>query len=408
MLEPSKQTRYLFLDNIKVLFTILIIYWHTICTYVDVGWWYYKASNIVNPLKDPFFLIITALGGIFQTALLGLFFLLGGYFTPNSFERKGIRLFWKERLIRIGIPLLLYIILINPVLIFTLSKLNITPWNTDPRLQGTFITFYLNQFNTLTALIDFLSFAGPMWFLRLLLIFTFLYTMWYVLTKVKSVKKHLPKDFTIPKFIYLLLFTVILGLITFVVRIFFSIDDRPLEIPWGQFFQYITMFSFGVICMRYRWFEKITFKQVKTWSGTILISIVIIFMVFFIALESGTDFVVFQGGINIFAFVFSLIDSIICVGVLFVLIGVFYVKFNHQGLLLRNLSQSAYNMYLVHPPILIATALLFSSISLIPILKVTLVFILTTMFCYLTSYYLIERNSLIRNKKLSSKTVQVS
>ena len=69
----------------------------------------------------------------------------------------------------------------------------------------------------------------------------------------------------------------------------------------------------------------------------------------------------------------------------------FYTKFDHQGLMLRNLSTSAYYMYLVHPPILITISLIFSSITLIPIIKVTLVFILTVLMCYLTSHYLIEK-----------------
>ena len=391
MIEESRRTRYLFLDIIKVLFTILIIFWHTTVTYVDVGWWYYKAPNIVDPLTDPFFLIIAALGGIFQTALLGLFFLLGGYFTPKSYDRKGIGLFWKERLIRLGIPLLLYIILINPILILVLSKLNVSPWNTDPRLQGSFLTFYFNQFSSLSSFIDFISFSGPMWFLRLLLIFTFLYTVWNIFSRFKPFKKLIPKDFPIPNYTFLLLFALSLGLITFIVRIFFSIDNRPLEIPWGQFFQYLTMFSFGVICMRYLWFDKITPKQVRFWSITIIISTVVIFLTFIIGIDAGTDIIAFQGGINIYALIFSIIDSIICVGVLFVLIEVFYAKFNHQGVILRNLSHSAYYMYLVHPPILIATSLFFSSVTFYPILKVTFVFLLTILFCYLTSHFLIEK-----------------
>ena len=121
--------RYLFLDNIKLLFTILVICWHVTNIYMGVGWWYYQESNPIDPISYIFLIILVSFGGLFQTALLGLFFLLGGYFTPKSYDRKGGPGFWKERLIRIGIPLLIYIVLINPIMIYTLAKIGITPWS---------------------------------------------------------------------------------------------------------------------------------------------------------------------------------------------------------------------------------------------------------------------------------------
>ncbi|MFX1494845.1 MAG: acyltransferase family protein, partial [Promethearchaeota archaeon] len=166
----SKRIRYLFLDNIKVLFTIIVIFWHTIVTYFEVGWWYYKESNPVDPFSETFFLLVASIGGVFQTSLLGLFFLLGGYFTPKSYDRKGVRSFWKDRLIRLGIPLFLYILVINPIMIYILSKLGIPPWSTKPMLQGTFLDYYSSNFLSWENFINFISFGGPMWFLRVLLI----------------------------------------------------------------------------------------------------------------------------------------------------------------------------------------------------------------------------------------------
>lgn len=58
MNTESKRTRYLFLDNIKVFFTILMICWHIMNTYFEVGWWYYKESNPVDSFSDIFLLIV--------------------------------------------------------------------------------------------------------------------------------------------------------------------------------------------------------------------------------------------------------------------------------------------------------------------------------------------------------------
>lgn len=405
MKTEFQKIRYLFLDNIKVLFTILVIFWHVTVTYGEVGWWYYKESNPEDPFSYIFFLLLTSIGGVFQTSLLGLFFLLGGYFTPKSYDRKGVRRFWKERLIRLGIPLLLYTILINPLMIYVLAKLGISPWNINPMLQGTFLEYYLSRFVSWEAFIEFLSFAGPMWFLKVLLIFTVVYTFWRQITKLKAIQKKVPKLFSIPRYYYLLLLAIGLGFLTFLIRIFLPIDLRPLEIPWGQLIQYLMMFSIGIICIRYLWFEKMSKKHVKIWLIIIFISLVAIYIDFFIAIVMNVDLIDFTGGDNLHALIFALVDNIICMGVIFILIKVFYAKFNKQGPILRNLSASAYHMYLVHPPILVALSLGFASVNLYPIIKLVIVFLLTVMFCYLLSHFVIEKIHFKKNLKKDTERV---
>ena len=401
METESTRIRYLFLDNIKVFFTILVIFWHTMVTYFDVGWWYYKELNPVDPFSEIFFLLVASIGGIFQTSLLGLFFLLGGYFTPKSYDRKGVRKFWKERLIRLGIPLFLYVVVINPIIIYTLSKLEIPPWNTDPMLQEGFLKYFFSRFLSWEDFINFISFGGPMWFLRVLLILTAFYTLWRQITKLDSVQRKIAKEFSIPRYSYLLLLALGLGVLTFFVRIVFPIDVRPLEIPWGQLIQYLMMFSIGVICIRYFWFEKMTKKHVKIWLITIIISLIVIYIDFFIAIAKDVDFIDFTGGANLNAFLFALVDNVISMGVIFVLIKVFYAKFNKQGPILRNLSTSAYHMYLLHPIILIVVSIGFASLNLYPIIKLAVVFPLTVLCCYLVSHYVLEK---IHLKKLIRAT----
>jgi len=366
-------------------------------TYFDVGWWYYKELSPGDLFSEIFFLLVASLGGVFQAALLGLFFLLGGYFTPKSYDRKGIYSFWKERLVRLGIPLLLYIAVINPLMIYILSLLGISPWDTMPMLQGTFLDYYFSRFTSWIAFIDYISFGGPMWFLRVLLIFTAIYTVWRQITKLDSIQKRIPESISIPKYPYLLLLAICLGIFSFIVRIFLPIDVRPLEIPWGQFIQYLMMFSVGVICIRYLWFEKMTKKHVKIWLLTIIISLVIIYADFIIAMVTEVDFINFTGGLNIHSFIMAIVDNIICLGVIFILIKVFYAKFNKQGTILRNLSVSAYHMYLVHPLILVAVSLGLSPLILHPLIKLVVVFSLTIILCYLTSRFIIQKIHLIKN-----------
>ena len=262
--------------------------------------------------------------------------------------------------------------------------------------------YYYFIFQNLNAFIDFLSFSGPMWFLKVLLILTAFYTLWRQVTKIDIVKRKIPTEFHIPRFSYLLLLAIGLGFLTFLIRIFYPIDDRPFEIPVGQIIQYLMMFGFGVISVRYFWFEKMTRNHVKLWLITIIIAAVLIYLDFFLVLGVDADLVVFSGGFNIHALLFALVDNVICMGVIFVLIKVFYAKFNKQGPLLRNLSASAYHMYLIHPIILVSLSLGIATLALSPLVKILIVFPIAVILCYLVSHYITGK---IRLKKKTDSSV---
>ncbi|MGD9091597.1 MAG: acyltransferase family protein [Anaerolineales bacterium] len=391
MSKTTRRPRLLFLDNIKVLFTILVIFQHARVTYAGSGWWYYVESNPIDTLSLIFFISLTAIGGLFQSSLMGLFFLMGGYFTPISYDRKGGPSFWKERLLRLGIPLLLYILLINPIMYYVLSNYGIEPWSSDPTLQGLLLDYYISQFESLDSFLNFLTDAGPMWFLYVLLLFTAGYTLWRQITKIDSIERLIPKELPIPRYIYLLLIAIGLGCVTFLVRLVFPIDKFPLGIPAGFIIQYTMMFSIGVIAVRYDWFEKMTKDSIKIWSITIAAAVVMLSLYWFIFLGVDTDLSVALGGATIAAFLFALVDNIICMGMIFILIPIFYAKFNHQGTLLKNLSSSAFHMYLIHPPILVLVSLAFASVPLFPVIKLAIVWPLTVILCYLVSHYFLQK-----------------
>ena len=147
--EKPKKTRLIFLDNIKVFFTILVIFTHVRVTYGGEGSWYYYATLNEIILEDTFSItilyMIAGIGGIFLASTMGLFFLMGAYFTPKSYDRKGASSFWKERLLRLGIPILIYILIINPIIYYLLAAGGIKPNSLNPRTEGSFIEYYLSN-----------------------------------------------------------------------------------------------------------------------------------------------------------------------------------------------------------------------------------------------------------------------
>ena len=53
--------------------------------------------------------------GLCQAFFMGLLFLLSGYFTPPAYDHKGHNQFLKDRLIRLGIPMVIFVGLVEPV-----------------------------------------------------------------------------------------------------------------------------------------------------------------------------------------------------------------------------------------------------------------------------------------------------
>jgi glucans biosynthesis protein C len=44
--------------------------------------------------------------------------LIAAYFTPGSYDRKGATSFLRDRLVRLGISLLLYYLLLEPLVVY--------------------------------------------------------------------------------------------------------------------------------------------------------------------------------------------------------------------------------------------------------------------------------------------------
>ncbi|HEY0088195.1 MAG TPA: acyltransferase family protein, partial [Candidatus Lokiarchaeia archaeon] len=98
MNEEKKTTRMLFVDNLRILLTILVLAHHTMITYGAAGGWYYR-----DPYTDELTSIILTICVAFNQAFfMGLFFFISAFFVPGSYDRKGPTQFLKDRFIRLG------------------------------------------------------------------------------------------------------------------------------------------------------------------------------------------------------------------------------------------------------------------------------------------------------------------
>ncbi len=168
MRNMMKTERFLYVDNLRLTMTVLVVMIHLAVTYSGIGGWYYYDVKELNTLSTLFFLYFESFT---QSYFMGFLFLIAGYFAAHAYNRKGFSRFVKGRLFRLGIPTLFYMLIISPL------TMGITM--NHPNLED-----YLNYLRTF----QFIEGSGPLWFALALLIFCIIYAV------VRVIKEGSNKD----------------------------------------------------------------------------------------------------------------------------------------------------------------------------------------------------------------------
>lgn len=366
--------RLLFVDNLRILLICGVLVVHLDDTYGAIGSWDYHDPGS-NLLTGTLLSIPNAIG---MACGMGLFFLLAGYFTPGAYDRKGFKRFLQDRLLRLGLPLLLYDLLIHPLVVYIASG-----------LHGSYWSFYS------TYLLQMRGVMGVVWFLAVLLLFDLLYAAWRRQTRNSKSAPARTEEF--PSYLAIFGFIFVLGLLTFIVRIWWPAGwiFLPLNVPVGYLPQYISLYILGVIAYRHNWFFELTPKMGRDWSLIALVATLIIFgglvfpsVMMQEAQAAGTRQagLAVAGGFNVFAFGYALWESFMAVGVGIGLLVLFRQRLHHQGRLAKNLAATVYIVYLIHAPVMVGFAYAFHVVALYPLLKWAIAVLITIPLCFLIGF----------------------
>ena len=110
-----------YLDNLKVVLIAAIIALHGIAGYAGTleVWTYTEMREVtLSPAAEIAVVLLALPIGLFLIALL---FLVAGLLTVPSIGRKGPSRFAQDRLIRLGIPFAVYVLLIQPTVVYALE-----------------------------------------------------------------------------------------------------------------------------------------------------------------------------------------------------------------------------------------------------------------------------------------------
>ena len=365
--------RLLFVDNFRILLICGVLVVHLNVTYGGIGPWMYR-NPVAPDMVTAMFLSI--LSGVGLACGMGLFFLLAGYFTPRSYDRKGGAAFVRDRLIRLGLPWLVYSLL-QPLVYYIAYGLPISFWS-----------FYLLYLQRVGSIAD-----GPIWFVELLLGFSLVYAAWRWFARSRfqtaSGTGSVPASWVIFGFI------LGLGLLSFVVRLWWpaSFQPKPFSVPLGYLPQYVSLYVLGIVASRRNWLFTLTPKMGRNWSLIAGLATLLIFggvVLPSILQEAGTAGMqlagyAIEGGFNWLAFGYALWESFMVVGLGIGLLVLFRERWNHQGRLAKGLAASVYTVYLIHPVVLVGFAYAFHVVALYPLLKWAIAALVTIQLCFLLS-----------------------
>ena len=358
----SSSSRMFFLDNIRIYLTILVILHHAALAYGGMGGW-----AIRDPMVDdisPIFL--TIFNAINQSYFMTAFFLLAGYFTPRSLEKKKGKQFLSERLIRLGIPILIYTTLI----------ININQY---------IISIYGAPFQPVIAYEP-----GHLWFLQLLLLFAVIYVLYKWLVgrfprklSIQIYRENFPPDSL------LLLSIVILSILTFTLRLVLPVGEtiRVLNIQPAHVSHYVFAFFVGVLAYRGDWFRRLTREQGRRWGLIALVVLPLLFVIMILGgvLESDENLVKFLGGFHWQSLVYAVWETFMMVGVIVFLLYFFRERFNQAGSVAKIMAVSVFTVYIIHQAVLYFLHTLFLPVSIPTIVKFILVSLIAVPLCFLLS-----------------------
>ena len=375
--EPAEAGRLLFVDNIRWVLMVLVVLIHVAVTYADLGdFWYYREGRELD-LATGF--TLGALCSFIQAFSMGLFFFLAGTFLPSAYDRKGAGKFAADRLVRLGVPTLFFMLVLHPLTeIIRDAFLG--------RLPANLLQDYASYIRSL----EFLSESGPLWFALALLVFSLLYALVRrAIGRQRNAEATAEgsaagqRGLTHGKVIALF---VAIAALSFLVRIWFPFGRDIFNMKPAYFPQYILLFAAGIWAARNRFFLRLPDRIARTWLRVALfagIPLWPIMMVIGGVQEHGLA--PFFGGLHWQAAAYALWDTLFCVGMVLGLVALFRRRFNRQGLVSRYAADNTFGVYVFHTPLVVLITLLLKDWPAYPMLKFVVALLLALPICFLAS-----------------------
>jgi Acyltransferase family len=317
-----------FIDRLRVVLTALVIAHHAAITYGASGGWFYRE---VTDAGAPSSLMLTVLTAVNQAFFMGMFFLLAGAFTPASWRKKRTARYVSERLLRLGVPILVFGFVLGP-----LSAALAGAPEGKPVLER-----WVNMIVSGSFII------GPLWFALALLIFALGWVAWASWRGVRHVKASGPNNEPPSWPAWLLL-----------IRQWVPVGETVFGLQLGYFASYMFLFALGCRAAAGRWLERVSEQQARGWGFVSLLTLPCLFIAVAAAGALEGKPVNFSGGLGLTAVVYAFWEPLVAWGIIASLLYTFRTRFNRPNERWGRWSNQAYGAFIVHAPVLVGLSVL--------------------------------------------------
>jgi hypothetical protein len=276
----------------------------------------------------------------------------------------------RERALRLGIPLIVYFLLLSPVTIALAAS---------ARGRNFFKALVYNWMHGVME-------PGPLWFCQSLLIFASLYLA------ARALAPGL-KRFTAPSFpsnATLALAALGTGAAAFLLRLLWPTGTTLLYLQLGYFASYVVLFAAGCLAAPWPSLDEAPAPQRRVWIAIACVTFPLMPIAFVlgghVAWLAGSQ----SGGWNLQAAVYAFWEPFLAWGVIMGLLHLYTRRLKAPGQVWRSLSRRAYAIYIIHPPVLVALALSWRSAAAPPALKFLVTGTATCLACYLLAGLLLK------------------
>lgn len=397
------ENRVIFFDNLRFLLVLCVVLQHSSNAYSNVLWWPVADDNTS--------IFVEWLRAFIDAFAMPLLFYIAGYFAVPAINKKGVATFLKGKLKRLGIPWLICILTICPILplIYHYTRDNFvistSYWDLWVDLMKNASEFNIGIIFSMNELMQNNQFYQRyMWFLSLLLLFFFVFSAIYSLNRSWFNSINQPVTPEAPSVLSTLKILVVVGFLTFfcsfimIGTMFFLAPKLSNPEPFftlgnviqfrpSRLFLFIIYFALGILTFKRKWIERGRFPgHFRTW----LISFVIILIAFFYArnlmLNGPEDLK------KIFGPVFFFFLNFLTISTLGLSTSLALKYWNRPTALNQNLASNSYNIYLSHYIFIIIFQLALFPVEWMPsLLKFMVISVFGLLSSFAVSRYLLQK-----------------
>ncbi len=308
-----------------------VIVGHATMAWTGVGTWVFDEPHVREPLLS-ILILLSVIGALFA---IPLFFLLAGAFTPPSLERKGLWRFLIDRALRLGLPMVFFIIFLSPIIEYV-----------DPDSAG-----WDGGFASFALHIWWPPAPGPTWFLGVLLVFSIGYAV------VRNIRPRRHTGATVPGVRHLMAVAGIIALTSWLVRFSVPLGHEVWRLALGQAPGWMAGFTLGALGAERGWFNPIDPRLARrmgliAWSAVAGVALFI-----GAAMAVGGDIDDFAGGGTWQSMGVAVLEGVLIVSMSLWLLDFFRRRFNHQSRNAQLLSRAAYGAFVLHQLVVVGLVL---------------------------------------------------